>query len=108
MPTKAELQKRLTAARAEIARLQQYRMDLSSVQADLHKARAEIARLQQSKQEVPQMADIKSEDLADCKRQLVDKIAENKMLRGQYHPTSEQVRRCMAEIDRLNAIIEGT
>ena len=36
MPTKAELQQRLTAARAEIKRLQQFRLDLARAQSEKH------------------------------------------------------------------------
>lgn len=49
MPTKAELNQRLVAARAEIERLQQLKADLARAISERDAARAEVARLQQLK-----------------------------------------------------------
>ena len=49
MPTKAEINQRLTAARAEIARLQQVKTDFARAQSELAKARAELQALKARK-----------------------------------------------------------
>lgn len=156
MPTKAELNKRLTAARFEIKRLQQCRDDLSRVQGELHEAMVEIVKVKNRPAiEAPDLASIRadseklssamrsisdsnkklqseldglrslpgkltaakreltaaqrekdalSKSCARLSRDLEEAISHNKALRGQYKPTSEQVRLCLEEIDRLKSL----
>jgi len=136
MPTKAELQKRLTAARADIERGRNLRADLARSQKELHAVKQELAawkntaaqeagrklaeamtensKLRTAAQEVGrELTEALAENselrsaAQEAGRELTEAMAENKMLRSQYRPTSEQVKSCLAEIDRLKAIIGG-